>query len=172
MTQEELWKEAEKQDKWKRWKGCTRLSPIFLHNLYKEKKVNHKKFKDIVNVYFALLTEAMIQTGYFYKLPYRLGELGIVKYKVKGKKLLNFSVFHNTGEYVTSKMDFGNGFVAKPFWVKTKDRANSYALNTIDINSSRHLQRDLHSQVKKNPKLLDYYLVPSMKKVKQRVYNY
>lgn len=89
MTTEELWDRAEHHAGLKTWKLLRRISPVFLHNISKDKIVDHTKFKNILNVYFTLVTKIMIETGYFYAMPYRLGEMGITKYKVKGKKLID-----------------------------------------------------------------------------------
>lgn len=110
----------------------------------------------------------MINTGYFYKLPYKMGEVVVLKYKTIGKKLPDFKHFNETGEVIMRKMDFGDGFVPKPQWLKVNTRG--YALNTVRAQPTRYLHRSLNKAAK-NQEILAKYLVPEMKKIKRKVFK-
>lgn len=53
----------------------------YRHNLKSSHYVSQKKFTDIAKYFFSLLSEQIIDFGYEYKLPQRMGHLMVRKFK-------------------------------------------------------------------------------------------
>lgn len=67
-----------------------RLSAFSEHYAGEERIVDHRKYKEIIQVFCTLVSNAIIQTGSYYTIPWKLGAVGIEKKYVIEPSLLDF----------------------------------------------------------------------------------
>jgi len=77
----------------------------------KKEKVDSKLYRQIVSTFNRLLMEALMETGYEFQLPGRMGTLSIRKRK--GGKLMDFGHYQKTGEKIIQKNRHSHGYYAK-----------------------------------------------------------
>tara|TARA_R110000851_G_scaffold236923_3_gene389600 strand:+ start:2333 stop:2779 length:447 start_codon:yes stop_codon:yes gene_type:complete len=94
------------------------LEDAFL-NYENPHKLTKKEFKEICETFNHCLMEAVINTGYIYKLPRKLGTVSIIKEKARKQGYIDFAHFNKTGEVIRHKNRHSDGYFAKFFWAKS-----------------------------------------------------
>lgn len=99
-------------------KGYMTTTKNLWDNYENPKGIEYNDFMSIIKTFNYLFMKSMIDQGYVYSLPNKLGIMLVTKYKQpKGKKLLNFAHYMKTGEkiYITNK--HSDGFRANFKWL-------------------------------------------------------
>jgi len=120
-------------------------------------KVSFKTFKNIITKYYLAILDDILYKGVEYKLPYRLGQIRIIKRKININNLTRFgidwveSVKH--GKQIYHLNNHSRGFVYRFKWIKQNALIpNLYFYKFVP---SRMIKRKL-AQVIKN-KQCDYF---------------
>lgn len=86
---------------------------------YKDSKLTKKQLKQVMYLFNKLLSNLIINKGYKYKLPHRLGYLSIVKRKMAYHKLyFDFGEFNKTGNKTYHINDHSDGWYSNSHWEK------------------------------------------------------
>lgn len=118
-------------------------SPYFLEK---------KQYKKISDDFYELLSKAMIDTGFVFDLPLRLGEILIVKFK-SNKKHIDWKTTKQLGQTIYHRNNHSEGYAARLWWNCSKWLKYH---NIFKIKLTRHNSRYLSSQIKKENSILYY----------------
>lgn len=133
------------------------LSHIYLYyikDLEKDSKyyVNYRTFRDICEEYNKMISTLMVEEGYFFKVPYRLGTLRIKKNKVKvsyNNLKPDFGLYNKSGgKYKNKHLNEHSGYYyVKYHWVKV----DAIIINKVTYSfiPTRYNKRYLAATVKK-----------------------
>lgn len=78
----------------------------------KKDLVSATEFREISNTFFHLMTKAMIDEGYIFYLPPKMGTLGV--YKIgKTKKMIDYDLYKKTGIKANIKNRHTHGSMVK-----------------------------------------------------------
>jgi hypothetical protein len=82
-------------------------------------KLSLKEFKEIVHEYNKVLAHLMIEDSQIIRLPFRMGELGIMKRKQNYEyQRLDYGHYNKTGEKRYHTNLHSNRWIAKLYWIK------------------------------------------------------
>lgn len=142
-----------------------RISPIMLHTYLKFPVMqDYKKFNDIINTYFTLVTTASVNTGAMYKLPLNLGLIGIVKSLAPEKKVLDYESY-GKGIIKYKKKDLSDGFIAFFKWIKSRNRMRMVGKSTIGFLPTRYGKEYLTKTIRQKNTMANYIALVKSKKL-------
>lgn len=89
------------------------ITPTGVFSKEKFPELTSLSYELLLGSYYSIISEICINTGAFYKLPNRLGEIGIAKSYQTNKKRLDYQKYNATGEISVTTRDMdGAGFFA------------------------------------------------------------
>lgn len=123
------------------------ISTRFLE-YYKDSSLTKKQVKQVMYLFNKILSRLVIETGYKYKLPHKLGYLSVVKRKMGYHKLyFDFDTYNKTGLKTYHTNDHSDGWYANSHWQKKSCRVINKTWYSFKF--TRHNQRLLASIMKK-----------------------
>lgn len=133
-----------------------RITPIAMHYKDENQVTSHKKFKEILQVFFTLVTSGVVHTGAFYKLPYRLGEYGVVKYFGSDTRILDYPHYWRTGEYRVVDRNQDGNFNAVIRLLKNKNKMKVFSKHSVKFAATRYGKITLNNTIKNNNSMALY----------------
>ena len=98
----------------------------FTKDLPEDSKYNlsYKQYRAICEDFNKLVSQAIIEEGFFFKMPYRLGTIRIKKHKILFSNLKpNFGLFNESeGKYKNVHLnEHSSGYYVRFYWNKMKE---------------------------------------------------
>ena len=81
-----------------------------------------KEFKEICKVFNNILMRTIVDTGFEYKLPHRLGSISVRKKKSKGGAI-DFAHYKKTGDIIKHTNKHSGGYHAAFYWSRRSPQA-------------------------------------------------
>lgn len=118
--------------------------------------VDYKTYRNIVEDYYSIMLDELLNNSEELKLPYKLGTVRIIKYKPKtytsASLSVNYKLSNELGYKVYHLNEHSNGYKYRLFW--HKDVANNFAIYKYSLSLIRGAKRRLAQIIKNN--LTDY----------------
>jgi len=127
----------------------------FIH--YKNKhKVHQDDYINICKTFFHNLLDSMIDTGFFYKLPFHFGYIGLLKGK-GSKSYVDLGHLTKTGEIKLHKNRHTDGYYARFAWMKERNQLSPKNFKYFKFFPSKSIKIHLSKRLREDPFLIDDY---------------
>ena len=117
------------------------------------------QFKLILTTFFRHFKQALVSTGYRYKLPSRFGAMTIAKQKTSGKskKVINWKETKAQGRHVYYKNRHSSDFFAKLVWDKNHHYCGIGNKPLFKFKTVRPMKKLISEEILNNNRIEDYY---------------
>lgn len=122
-------------------------------------KVTFDEYKLVAQTFFTILMRSMMKEGYLYSLPFSLGTIGILKYKII-HPAIDWIETKKQGVQVHRNNFHTNSYVARFKWLRTIQHV---VVSSIPIfwkfRAARDNQRGLAKMIFKDNTMSKYYTI-------------
>ena len=118
--------------------------------------LSKKEFREINRTFNNVLMKSIIETGYAYKLPHRLGTISVRKRKSKAG-MIDFGHLQKTGEVIRHTNKHSGGYHAAFYWDRKAPQAifaNKYLFKLFPV---RYYKRYLSEAIKDRNTINKYF---------------
>ena len=137
-------------------KKSKNLHDIYIESALKD-KISKYDFMLICETFTHLLAKSMIEGGIVYRLPHRLGSLGINKTKTAKKFYIDFKHYNATGEKIPLKNKHSQGYYARFRWKKAAPYAIFPYKKMFTFKPTRANKRYLAKCIKEKNTITKYF---------------
>jgi len=116
--------------------------------------VTYSEYVDICSIFYQMIVKAIIDDGIRFKLPFGLGEIFVLKRKVKynNKMPIDWATTLKEGKRIYNLNEHTSGFGYKFFWTKPYKIKNKFMYRLVLTRANK---RYLAKAIKKNK--MDYF---------------
>jgi hypothetical protein len=132
----------------------------YRHDVRDERYVDKKNYILILRTFFKLLSKAIIEEAYEYKIPHGLGFLKVVKFKAKNravdwKKSNEYKEKYGIYKFIYHVNNHSEGFAARFYWDKKDAIIRNKSLYTF--HTTRANARYIAKMIKDKNVIKKYY---------------
>jgi hypothetical protein len=133
-----------------------RLTTKGIYLLSENPQYEYTKYKKVIDTFHKILAEEMMTNGTHYKLPHRLGTLGIRKKKSKSKRAVDFAKTKEYGVTIYHNNYHSEGFYAFYHWNKDFPQAAFTYKQLYKFVPTRYNKRTLARKISDNNSINKY----------------
>lgn len=132
------------------------LPTEFFESYPTNSQVDYQLYHLVLSTFNKLFVDALMETGYEFALPGRIGTLSIRKRK--GGRLLDFGHYQKTGEKITQKNKHSQGYYARFIWdTRTRYTALPVYKTMFEFKAARANNRTLAKLIKDKNYINKYF---------------
>lgn len=135
------------------------VTPLF--NTYNNKyQISKEDFLLIIKTYFKIMVHNIVNQGKIYKLPHRLGNVGVRKTPVKLRGVFDYNLFKKEGLKVWKKNNHSANYVARVTWDMSYPGfyiGYTAPYHCYRFTGCREFNRYLAKQIKQKNTISKYY---------------
>ena len=116
--------------------------------------ITYTEYVDICSIFYQMIVKAIIDDGIRFKLPFSLGEVFVIKRKVKydNKMPIDWALTLQEGKRIYNLNEHTSGFGYKFFWTKPYKVKNKFMYRLVLTRANK---RHLAKMIKRNK--MDYF---------------